>query len=257
MGSIPPNPIGNIATIGGYGYNQPFSTYMNSPYYTNNYSYYNPYAMIQHQKAMEAARKEAIRKQSDVMKSISRNVHAALGDLDDKQMEEHLRQYDYETHDTELEELREQFRLYVKLGNLKPVQPNYGYLAYCQKISKSYKDRFPDDMSLADFLENAGVLYREALIEMNERKQRDGKLKYNSDSFKNLVDLHRTSSSYFNGILTGKEKSIDIGDLEIRIPDNGDKPKMVLNMPSKFTEYQERRQQFIQACLNSGKKGGV
>ena len=257
MGSIPPTPIGNIANIGGYGYNtgpQPFSSYMNSPYYTNNYSYYNPYAMLQRQKAMEAARQEAIRKQSDVMKSISRNVHKALGDLNEEQMEEHLKQYDYETHNHELQELAEDVRLYNKLANLVPVQPNYAYIAYCNKISASYKEKYPDDMSLAEFLDKAGELYRDSLIEMNERKQRDGKLKYNSNGFKDLVDLHRNSSSYFNGILTGNQKSIDIGDLEIKIPDNGNKPSLVLNMPSKLTEYQQRRQQFIQACLNSGRK---
>lgn len=261
MGSIPPSPIGNIANIGGCGYNSvngtPFGM-MNSPYYTNTFSYNNPYLVLQRQKAMEAAKKEAIRKQGDMMKSISTVVHKALNDMEEEELEEHLnRNYNYQEANSEMEEMVEQVRQYNKLANLKPIAPNYGFLTYCSKVSKSYKDKYPDDMSLADYLNNAGNLYREALIEMNERKQRDGKLKYNSNNFKNIVDMHRTSSSYFNGILTGKTKSIDIGDLEIQIPNNGERPKMVLNMPSKMQEYADRKAKFIESCLRGSKVGGV
>ena len=255
MGSIPPSPIGNIANIGGYGYNTGarWGGFMNSPYYTNNFNYYNPYAIQQQQKAIEAAQKEMRRKQSDMMKHISRVVHKALGDItDEAELEEHLKQYDYETVDTEVNEICEQLRLRRRLINLKPVQPNYAWLSYAHKIQDSYKSKYPDDMSLAEFLDKAGELYRDSLIELNERKQRDGKLKYNSDKFKSIVDLHRSSSSYFNSALSGK--SVDIGDLEIQLPNNGERPKMVLNMPSKLSEYAERRQKFIQACLNSGKR---
>lgn len=255
MGSIPPTPIGNIANIGGIGYMP--GRMMNSAYYNNTFSYNNPYLMLQRQRAMEAAKKEAERRQSDAMKSLSRIAHQAIGDMkSEEELEEHLkRNYDYESRNAEMEVMVQELRNYNKLANLKPVQPNYNYLAYAQKVSKSYKDKYPDDMSLADFLDKAGELYRDALVEMHERDQKNGKLKYNSNSYKNIVDMHRSSSSYFNDILTGK-KSIDIGDLEIQIPD-GERPKMVLNMPSKMQEYADRKAKFIAACLSGTKVGGA
>jgi len=255
MYSIPPNPIGNIANIGNYGYNQgdSFSMFMNSPYYTNNFTYVNPYALLQQQKAMEAARKEQLRQQSETMKSISRMVHQSLGDMDGEELERYLEIYDYETENKELIELAEQVREYNRLANLKPVTPNYAYINYFNRVSESFKKNYPDNMSLSEYLDKAGELYRQSLIYMYERREKNGKLKYDSDQFNKLVDLHRTSSSYFNGILTGNNNSVDIGDLEIKIPD-GERPKMVLNMPSKLQEYAARKQAFIQACLNSNTK---
>lgn len=270
MGSMPPTYNGNLVNVGGIGYNpnyfppqminrQNFGSYMNSPYYTNNYSYNNPYALAQQQKAMEAARNEEMRKQTDTMKAISRMCHKALGDVADDDMEEYVnKQYDRnEEYEKEFNQMVEDVRLYLRLGNLRPVQPNYGYLEYCAKVRKSYKDKYPDDMSLAEFLENAGELYRDSLIEMNQRKQRDGKLKYSTQGYKDLVALHRSSSSYFNSALTGKNNSIEIGDLEFHLPTApGEKTRITVNMPAKIAEYNERRNQFIEACLNSGRKKG-
>ena len=257
---IQPNPIGSIANIGGYGYNNnvQFSQFMNSPYYTNNYMYYNPYQALQQQKAMEAAKKEQERNYMDTLKSISKNVHESLHDIEGKDLEGFLdANYNYEEESKEFEEMYQQWCLYTKLANLKPVQPNYAYINYANKIREKNKSEYPDDMSLAEFLNKAGNLYMDALMEQNQRRMRDGKLKYDSNGYRNLIDLHRSASSYFNSLLTGNTKSVDIGDLEIQIPSNGEKPKMVVNMPSKYQEYAERRAKFINACLNSGNKGGA
>lgn len=259
MGGIPPSPMGNIVGLGRQGYNNtvPFSAFMNSPYYTNNFVYNNPYAAMQRQRAEEAARKEQSRKQGDMFKSITKQVHKALGDMDDQQLNDFVEEkYDYDKVITALTEKKEELDLYRKLGSLQPTPPNYAYLNRAANISKSYKDRFPDNMSLAEYLDKAGELYREALMDMNKRAQKDGKLKYDSGRFNNIVDMHRDASSYFNKILTGQQSSIDIGDLEIRLPDgeSGDRLSIVPTMPSKLQEYAERKRQFLEACLNS--RGG-
>lgn len=260
MGGIPPSPIGNVVGLGRQGYNNtvPFSAFMNAPYYTNNFVYNNPYAALQRQRAEEAAKKEQARKQGDMFKSITKQVHKALGDMDDEQLDKFVEdKYDYDKVHKAISELREELELYGSLTRLQPIPPNYAYLAKAANISKSYKDRFPDDMSLAEYLDKAGELYREALIDLNKRAQRDGKLKYNSSRFNSIVDMHRDSSSYFNKILTGQQQSIDIGDLEIRLPDgeSGDRLSIVPNMPSRIQEYAERKRQFLEACLNS--RGGT
>lgn len=259
--SMPPNPIGNVRTIGGYGYNGnnvPFNQFMNSPYYNNSYGYVNPYTLIQQQKAMEAARKEAERNQIDTMKHISRIVHKSLKDIEGEELETFLdNTYNYEEASKEFEELYQQYMSYIKLSNLKPVQPNYAYVNYANAVSAKNKARFPDDMSLADYLDKAGELYMEAIIAQNERRERNGKLKYDSNKYRSIIDLHRSTSSYFNSLLTGKTKSVDIGDLEIQIPPNGEKPKMVVNMPSKYNEYKDRRARFINACMNTSRRDGL
>lgn len=254
---LQPNPIGNVVNIGGYGYNNnvQFNQFMNSPYYTNNYVYANPYQVLQQQKAMEAARKEQQRNYIDALRSISRNVHNSLHDIEGKELEEFLdNNYNYEVESKEFEEMYQEWCLYTKLANLKPIQPNYAFLNYADKIRQKNKEEYPDDMSLAEYLNKAGNLYMDALMEQNQRRLRNGKLKYDSSGYRSLIDLHKSASSYFNSLLTGRTKSVDIGDLEIQLPTNGEKPKMVVNMPSKFQEYAERRAKFIASCLNSGSK---
>lgn len=259
MYGIPPSPMGNIAQIGSMGYNNdPFSLMMNSPYYsglTSNFVYQNPYTLARQREAMESARKEQIRKESDTLKAISRGVHRALKDMDEDELENHVKQFNPLEYNHEFEEAVNEVLQYIKLSNLKPTPVDMRRVAYLNQVRKSYKDKYPDDMSLADFFNNAGVLYRDSIFEMKERETRNGQLKYNSAQFNSIVDMHRTASSYFNrSILNGG--TIDVGDLEIHLPDlnTGERSKIVPGSLSIQEEYAERRRQFIQTILERGGK---
>lgn len=264
MYGIPPNPIGSTLNVGGYGYNpymaqqtmyqqpMPMNNGMMGGYYGGYNLNMNPYLYQQQLAAQEAAYKEQLRQQSDIMKSLSTTVHKGLGDIDNyENFEAHLEQYDPVMIDNDAyqEELH-----YNKLCNLQPIQPNYAYLAHCAKVREENKRRFPDTMGLADYLDNAGELYLEALTEKAKARNRNGKLQYDTDQYKKILESHRSSNSYFNSLLTGgmSSSSINIDDMEIQLPsDPEDKTKIVITAPSHMQEYAARKQAFLNEILKN------
>lgn len=270
MSNIPPNPIGATLNIGGQGYNynpmmaqqniyqQPYgmpqSGFMGGYYGGYNLSM-NPYLYQQQVRAQEAAVREQERRQSDMMKNLSRLVHRGIGDIDQyEDFEEHLKQYDPIALDTE--ERQEELN-YVKLSGLRPTQPNWGYIAHCNKVHEENKKKFPDNTGLADYLDRAGELVVEAYLEKAKERNRNGKLQYDTDQYRKILESHRATSSYFNSLLTGGMPSakINIDDMEVELPSNpDDKARIVVNCPSHLKEYASRKQAFLQAILQNASK---
>lgn len=258
--NIPPNPIGNTLNVGGMGYNNPYVQQQNfgmmNGYYNQQYNIsMNPYLYQQQLKAQEAAQKEQMRQRSDMMKRFSRTVHKSIGDLDKfDNFDEFLnKQYDpVETHYG-----KTQYEIdadhYNHLSNLVPITPDYNYINRCNTIHESYRKRFPSNMGLSDFLDNAGTLILEDMVSNNNKLNRNGKLRYDSDNYKKILDSHKSCSNYFNSaLLSNRNSSINIDDMEIELPSNSeDKPKMVINCPSHMQEYNARRQAFLNALLNN------
>lgn len=257
MYNVPPNPIGSTLNVGGYNYNpymaqQPMMNGMMGGYYGGYNLYMNPYLYQQQLIAQEAAQREQVRRQCDLMKTLSTIVHKGLGDIDKfENFEDHLTQYDPITIDNEAyqEELH-----YNKLCNLKPIPPPYAFYAYCNKVREEYQKKFPDNMRLADYLDNAGELYIEALMTKAKERNRNGKLQYDTSQYKKILESHRSTSSYFNSLLSGEmtANKINIDDMEIQLPSNPeDKARMVINTPSHMQEYAARKQQFLNAILKN------
>lgn len=249
--SVPPNPIGSTL-VGGYGYNPMMqqnpmmSNGMMGGYYGGYNLTMNPYIYQQQLKAQEAAMKEQQRLQCDLMKRLSTVVHKGLGDIDKfENFEDHLKQYDPISIDNEA--YKEEM-LYNKLSKLQPVQTNYAFIMHCNRVHEMNQKRFPNDMGLADFLDNAGELYLEALESKARERNRDGKLQYNTEQYKKILEAHRSSSSYFNSLLAGGMSStkINIDDMEIQLPSNpNERPSIVVNTPSHMQEYAARKQAFL------------
>lgn len=256
MYNVPPNPIGSTL-IGGYGYNpamqqRPMANGIMGGYYGGYNLTMNPYIYQQQLRAQEAAMKEQQRLQSDLMKRLSTVVHKGLGDIDKfENFEDHLKQYDPISIDNEAyqEEV-----LYNKLCNLQPSQRNYAFIAHCNRVRENNQKRFPNDTGLASFLDNAGELYLEALEAKARERNRNGKLQYSTEQYKKILEAHRSSSSYFNSLLTGGMSStkINIDDMEIQLPSNPDeKPSIVVNTPSHMQEYAARKQAFLNEIMKN------
>jgi hypothetical protein len=236
MNYIPPNPIGNIINIGGQGYN---NTNMGG-YYNGLYNgYYNP-ILAQRQKEIEEANaREAAQQQSSIMKRLSKSCHKALKhEIDEEEMEEHLKQYDLVEKEDETN-----YQKYCHLVNLNSseftnVNYSYGYNEASLKVQEDSKKLFPDTTSLAQYLENAGELYASIFAKEAKQKQRDVSKLYNSSLFKNIVGKHTGLSNLFNSSIN-RFKDPTVDDMEIGLPDH---IKNNLN-------YQERRKKFMEALL--------
>lgn len=259
MYTVPPNPIGSTLNVGGYGYNynpymaqQPMMNGMMGGYYGGYNLTMNPYLYQQQLRAQEAAQREQVRRQCDLMKTLSTIVHKGLGDIDQyENFDDHLKQYDPITIDNEAyqEEMH-----YNKLSNLQPVPPPYAFYAHCNRVREEHQKKFPNDMGLANYLDNAGELYLEALMHKAKERNRNGKLQYDTEQYKKILESHRSTSSYFNSLLSGGMSStkINIDDMEIQLPSSSeDKARMVINTPSHMQEYASRKQAFLNAILKN------
>lgn len=258
MGNIPPNPIGNTLNVGGYGYNyNPANAGYMGGYYGGGYGggyqpMMNPYLYQQQLTYQEAALREQERRQSDLMKTLSRVAHNAIGDMNQyENFDEHLKQYDPIVTDSVAysEEAH-----YNKLATLQPMQPNYAFINHCNAVSAQYKAKCPDNMGLFDYLDRSGELRIERMLEQSTQLSRDGKLQYDTTQYRKLLEDHRSTSSYFNSLITqgmGPNK-ISIDDMEIELPQYpGDKAKAVVNCPTYLQPYASRKNEFLQAILKN------
>jgi hypothetical protein len=226
-GYIPPQPIGNMINIGGQGYN---GGYYNGIY--NNY--FNPYLAMQQEELRKAQEREMLRQQSEIMKSISRNVNTALGrDVDD----EYLSQYDPIEYDNEKVQ---NDMLYDRLVNLDRTATTFNprlanFVEYNNKMFDAAKERFPDNTGVINFFSQAGELYAEAMMREWKEKQKDLTQLYNSDKYKQLINLHSKGGSLGN-----LNRNIDVNDMEITLPNH------------LQNEYTARKAAFLDAILRKG-----
>ena len=228
--NVPINPIGSIG-IGNQGYN--------GGYYNNLYNgYYNPYLLQKQEELRKAQERDFYNQQANIWKMVSRGCNNYFGTHQDD-MDEHLRRYDYvepEQQNPELQVTLKLMQLEVTGSYVNPMMMNF--VANNNRIYDQAKQAFPDSMGLMEFLENAGTLYNEAISAEHKEKMKDTSKLYKSSEFNNLLSLHN-SGNRFNGF-GSLNKEITIEDMEI-------------TLPTKLqTEYQERRQKFLNAILNKG-----
>lgn len=246
---IPPNPIANV---GGYGYNQPnyggYNPYMNQQYqsqpmiggyYTNNYYNTNPYLVQRQMELQRIQEEEAIKQQASIMKFISKNVSAYLGyEVND----EYLSQYDPYIKDPKEIQCEQHWERMQRLERLSQQQQNVTTQATRMNQNNNarmamMKEKYPDDMSLFDFLEVAGELYCEAVAAKGLRQETQVNRLYNQNDFRQLLNLHNTGGSYYNSIMNFNPDDASIDDEEITLPEN------------LARTYSERKAKFFNAIL--------
>jgi len=264
---IPPNVTmgSNMIGIGNNGYNQQHL----GGYYNNNY-YVNPYLQQYQEKLRIAEERENNRKQADVWKTIARKVAAALGnEVDEEKLKElydpkYVENYSEDAigipikikiiKDGEKEHIFEecgsgkplpiQLQAVSANSSLMNLHLNWtGRNPYLEssilKMNQMYeenKKRFPDDISLSQFLQNAGELYVESMIDKSRQQRKDKTQVYSPGDYSQLINMHSNSRSFFPEVF-GQQRP-DIGDMEIRLPDH------------LKTERQARKELFLNAILS-------
>jgi hypothetical protein len=237
----PPNPLSNIIGIGNVGYN---NVNMGG-YYTGAYNgYYNPYLAAKQQEIQLAQQKELERKNSDMLKRISRNVNKALhSDIED--MDQYLKQYDpvYPGQDDNSEDSITHKLLnlhyngsYVDMSAVQLVQ-------YHNQMFDQAKKEFPDDMSMYEFHEKASELYLQARIVRQKDTQKDISKLYNSSEYNQLINMHgKGSANYFDSVFKGgaSQQETNIDDMEIKLPNH------------LCNQFEERKRMFIESIMKKG-----
>lgn len=234
--NIQPNPIGNVMPISQQGYV--------GGYYNNMYNnYYNPYLAIQAQQAREAQFKEEQRKQSDIMKKISRAVNKAAGsDISDEDLN---KIYDYKEPercktDTDSVEYMQSYVYNLHVNGLNYLPQDIQYINYFNSMYDKTRQEIPNDISMYEYNNKMSEQYIQMLLDKDKQKQKEISKLYNNNDYRKLLDMNSKSNSYFNSIFNGRtmDNNVTIDDMEISLPNH------ISN------EYQTRRKMFIDAILN-------
>ncbi len=208
-------------------------------YYTGaGYYAANPY-LIQRQMEIQRLQEEELEKQqAGLMKMISKNVNSYLGVEVD---EDFLKQYDPVYKDPKEIKCEQNWSRMVHLEQLSQSPNKVQTRVYTInqnnniRIAKM-KERYPDDMTLFEFLEIAGELYNEAITSKIQQQEQQVNRLYQQSSYSNLLNIHN-NGSYYNKIMNFQPDDISVDDLEVTLPEN------------LARTYDQRRADFFKAIL--------
>ena len=248
-------PIGNI---GGLGYNNnggnPFLQYMNSPQYNqmmnggyySGYYNYNPQEIRRQMEEQRRLEEERIRNEINIQimkQRIYDNFHGI--ETDEKYLEKYYNPNTYSEINKDLNDYEEMRRL-AELSNdpSRRIGVNPTVVDTISRISQENRAKHPVDQSFLDFMNTAGDIYREAMINENARELRKNIANtYNREAYNQLTNMHRQSS------FASLRQNVSVDDLSISLP-----PHLRGNR-----EYQERKNAFLNYITQNDarNRGGV
>lgn len=231
--------IGNMGYNMGYGYNG-----YNGGYYTNNYNSYNPYLIRQQQEEYQKQLQEQQKNQYNINCMLHRMANNFYHeDYVEPSVQDQSEYYYYAQK--KLQDVAEYEHLAYLTTHLQEVvdqQTQQKINGTVFKMTTQEQQMHKKD-SLYDFLNSAGELYVKALereANVNNKDLHNLQNLYNHDSYSKLVNMHNASSNAYNSY----NKNFSIDDMEITLPE-------------KFnTEYQQRKQAFLNSILNKMPGGG-
>ena len=236
---VAPNPIGNIMNIGSMGYNNNMGGYYNGNY--NNF--YNPYMVAKQQELAQARMAEEQRKQSDVLKMISRKANKSLGvEIDESDLN---RLYDPPQENPYVEKEEKYMRLVNLHYNATQGNPLYArQVEYNNMMYDKAKEYMPDDTSLFEFTEKISPVLENIVMTEYKSKQKANISKlYNADEYKQLINMHSNANNYFASMYDNNAPSngeISIDDMKVELPNH------------LAQTYAQKKAEFMQKIFNRG-----
>lgn len=244
----------NIGNIGGLGYNNGFNQYFNSPQYNqlmnggyySGYYNYNPQEIRRQMEEQRKAEEARLRNDINILKLKNRIFNTFNGIETDEEYLEQL--YNPNTY-VEIDKDMNDYENIVRLSQLsydpsRRVDTNPAVINNIAKISQDIRSKHPVDQSFNDFLETAGDMYREALINENARQLRQNiSNTYDRNAYAQLANMHRQSS------FASLRQNVSVDDLSISLP----------NHLKGNREYQERKNQFLSYITQNDvrNRGGI
>ena len=232
----------NIGNIGGVGYNNvnPFLQYMNSPQYNqmmnggyySGYYNYNPQEIRRQMEEQRRLEEQRIRNEINIHKLKDKIFNSFHGiETDDEYLEKYYNPNTYAEINKDLNDYEEMRRL-AEISNdpSRSVGMNTVVANNIARLSQEIRSKHPVDQSFVDYMNTAGDIYREALINENTRELRKNIANtYNKEAYNQLASMHRQSS------FASLRQNVSVDDLSISLP-----PHLRGNR-----EYQERKNAFL------------
>lgn len=234
----------NIMNIGGQGYNNggnPYLTAMQNPYnqqmmmnggYYSGYYGYDPQLIRQQIEEQQRLQQEQLRNEINLNKLKARIYNTGNGiESDDDYLEKLFNPNTYAEINKDLNDYEEMRKLSeMSYDPARQPAPNIAFINQYNQISQANRAKHPVDQSLADFLNTAGDIYCEALINENAREMRKNIANtYDREAYNQLANMHRQSS------FASLRQNVSVDDLSIGLPDH----------LRHNQEYQERKNQFL------------
>ena len=254
---LPYSTTPTIGNIGGMGYNNsvnPFLQYANSPQYNqmmnggyySGYYNYNPQEIRRQMEEQRRLEEQRIRNEISINTLRERIYNSFHGiETDEEYLEKYYNPNTYTEINKDLNDYQEMLRLSeVSNDPNRMVGMNYAVANNIARISQEIRSKHPIDQSFEDYLNTAGDIYREALINENARELRKNIANtYNKEAYNQLANMHRQSS------FASLRQNVSVDDLSISLP-----PHLRGNR-----EYQERKSAFLSYITQNDyrNRGGI
>lgn len=235
----------NIGSIGMQGYNNtggnPYLQIMNSPQYNqmmnggyySGYYNYDPQQIIRQMEEQRKAEEERLQNYINIQKMKAKIYDSFHGiKTDEEYLEKLYNPNTYSEIQKDLNEFEEMRRL-SEISNdpNKRVDVSVNIAAdNIARLSNEIRSKHPVDQSFAEFMQTAGDIYQEAMINDNIRQMRKNIANtYDRDAYNQLTNMHRQSS------FASLKQAVSVDDLSISLPPHLQQSK----------SYQERKNQFL------------
>lgn len=250
----------NIGMIGGQGYNSGvnpyldtinnpaiYNQYMNGGYYSGYYNNYNPQEIMRQMEEQRRAQEQAINNQINIEIMKAKIFNTFYGyETDEEYLKKFYDPNSYVEINKDLNDYEEIRRL-SEISNNQLNQINYANrmaMESIAKISSNIRAMHPVDQSFEEYLETAGDLYRQALINDNIRNMKKNICNtYDRTAYNQLATMHNQSS------FASLRQATTVDDLSISLPSH----------LQRSSEYQQRKNAFLNYITNNDvrNRGGI
>ena len=222
-------PNQNVPRLGdsiGFTNGQPYNYYNQNGSYQNMMynTMYNPYEQERLRKEKEEQERQKALNRLTIQSMFERNLAAYVGaDIDQQTPEEQLR------------EIQEEYAYLQDLQAYKDEHSGFDMDGFHlityerEMIPDSERQQTPEDVDPVEWMNNMGYMIAQNMAEELKHQKNNLSRAYNSRNYNQLLSMH--NSSYDPYTIT----SVD--DMEVKLPSE-------MN-----TEYQKRRERFMQALL--------
>ena len=241
IGVLPYSTAPTFGNIGGLGYNNvnPFmgmnppqyNQMMNGGYYSGYYGGYNPQEIMRQMEEQRKAQEKALRDQIEIQKMKARIFNDFNGiETDEEYLEQYFNPATYSEIQKDINDYDEMVRLSALSNDPKgQIVPNYYVSNQIARISNDIRSAHPVDQSFTDFMNTAGDLYRDALMNESAREMRKNIANtYNKEAYNQLTNMHQSS-------FASLRQAVSVDDLSISLPKH----------LQQSQAYQERKNQFL------------
>ena len=249
-----------VPNIGGLGYNtgnNPYLQYMNSPQYNqmmnggyySGYYNYNPLEIRRQIEEQRRREEEAIQNHINIQK-MKANIFGTFNDIEmgedyERYLQEYYNPNTYVEINKDLNEYEEMRRLSQISYDPSRMISNANIINNIARVSQEIRALHPVDQSFIDYLNTAGDIYRDAIINERIRETRQNIANtYNREAYNQLANLHNQTSSF-----ASLRQNVSVDDLSISLP----------NHLKRGQEYQDRKNQFLSYITQNDarNRGGI